>query len=58
MVMQIIEVSAVLVGIYLVLTIDKGGAFQKVAGSGGSQFVNAIATLQGASVNSQGGITR
>jgi len=47
MIAQIIEVAAVLIGIYLVLSIDKGGAFQKVAGSGGQQFVNAISTLQG-----------
>jgi hypothetical protein len=47
MFIQIIEVSAVLIGIYLVLTIDKGGAFKTVAGAGGQQFVNAISTLQG-----------
>jgi hypothetical protein len=47
MVMQIIEVSAVLIGIYLVLTIDKGGAFEKVAGAGGKQFIGAVTALQG-----------
>jgi hypothetical protein len=47
MVIQIIEVSAVLIGIYLVLTIDKGGAFKTVAGAGGTQFVNAVTALQG-----------
>ena len=52
MLAQIIEVTAVLIGIYLVLTIDKGGAFQKVAGSGGQQFTNIITTLQGNTVKS------
>jgi hypothetical protein len=47
MFIQIIEVSAVLIGIYLVLTIDNGGAFQKVAGAGGKQFIGAVGALQG-----------
>lgn len=47
MMMQIIEVTAVLIGIYLVLTIDKGGAAEKVAGAGGKQFVDIISALQG-----------
>jgi len=51
MVMQIIEVSAVLIGIYLVLTIDKGKAFDTVAGAGGKQFVSAITALQGGRPN-------
>ena len=47
MVMQIIEVSAVLIGIYLVLTIGQGKNFETVAGAGGTQFVNAVTALQG-----------
>ena len=51
MLSQIIEVVAVLIGIYLVLSIDKGGAFKTVEGAGGSQFVNAITVLQGNKVS-------
>jgi len=47
MVIQIIEVTAVLIGIYLVLTIDKGQAAQSVIGTTGSQYINAIKVLQG-----------
>jgi len=47
MVTTIIEVVAVLIGIYLVLSIDKGGAFEKVAGASGKQFVGAVTALQG-----------
>jgi len=45
MVMQIIEVTAVLIGIYLVLTNAKG--FETAFGSIGTQYTAAVGALQG-----------
>lgn len=47
MIGQIIEVAAVLIGIYLVLSIGQGKAFETVGGTIGGQFVNAVTALQG-----------
>jgi hypothetical protein len=44
---QVIEVIAVLIGIYLVLTIGQGFAAQSVIGSIGSNSMNLIKVLQG-----------
>jgi hypothetical protein len=45
MVMQIIEVTAILLGIYLVLTNAKG--FETAFGAIGTQYTNAVSILQG-----------
>ena len=47
MVMQIIEITAVLIGIYLILTIDKGNAFKTAFGAVGTQYTSAVSTLMG-----------
>jgi len=49
MVMTIIEVSAVLVGLYLVLT--NSDSFKTVAGSVGSVYTGAVSALQGPKKN-------
>jgi hypothetical protein len=49
MVMQIIEISAVLIGIYLVLT--NANAFKTAFGAIGTQYTNAVSVLQGPKKN-------
>jgi len=53
MVMQIIEVSAVLIGIYLVLSIGQGSNAVNVGNSIGGNFVNAVTVLQGRDIKRQ-----
>jgi len=45
--LAIVSGTVLLIGLYLILTINNGQAFNNVFGSIGSNYVNAIKALQG-----------